>query len=172
MFHVKHRANGEDINESHMENQTLIVHCAGIDGSGRFLRQHTGRGEDLSPAFELENLSPKAKALAVTLEDISHPIRGFTHWVVWNLPASGAIPGGIPGGASLPSLGGARQGIGYGLHRYAGPKPPWGSTHKYRFTVYALDDQISLSAHSTKSAFLRKARGHILQSGSITGEFE
>ncbi len=33
-------------------------------------------------------------------------------------------------------LGNARQGIGYGFHRYVGPKPPKGKKHTYRFTVY------------------------------------
>lgn len=149
----------------------LIVHCAGIDSSGAFLPKYTGRGENLSPEFELENLSPEAKTLAITLEDLTHPIKDFTHWVIWNLPASSHIPGGIPGGTCLPSLGGARQGIGYGLHRYAGPKPPRGSTHAYRFTIYVLDTQIALSAHSTKRGFQKKAHGHILQEGSVTGKF-
>ena len=49
--------------------------------NGKFHIDHTGRGRDLSPDLILENLSPEAKTLAVTLEDMSHPIKGFTHWV-------------------------------------------------------------------------------------------
>jgi len=29
----------------------------------------------------IKNLSPSAKTLAVTLEDLSHPIKDFTHWI-------------------------------------------------------------------------------------------
>ncbi len=149
--------------------ELLHIRCPGIE-DGKFLLDHTGRGRDLSPELLLENLSPEAVTLAVTLEDLSHPIKGFTHWLVWNLPASGRIPGAIPAGRTVS--GGGVQGVAYGLHRYAGPKPPKGRTHTYRFTVYALDCALDLSSSARKKAFLRKAEEHILQKGSISGEFE
>ena len=152
-----------------MEEKMLKIHCSGIE-NGKFHIDHTGRGKDLSPELVLENLSPEAAALAVTLEDMSHPIKGFTHWLVWNLPVSDRIPGAIPAGKNVP--GGGVQGVAYGLHRYAGPKPPKGRTHTYRFTVCALDCALDLSSASRKKAVLRAAEGHILQSGSILGEFE
>lgn len=149
--------------------EILTVRCPGIE-NGKFLPDHTGRGRDLSPELILENLSPEARTLAVTLEDMSHPIKGFTHWVIWNLPATGRIPGAIPAGKTVP--GGGTQGVAYGLHRCAGPKPPKGRTHTYRFTVYALDCALALHSRARKKTFLRAAEGHILQSGSISGEFE
>lgn len=152
-----------------MRNENLIVRCPGIE-NGKFHIDHTGRGADRSPELVLENLSPEAVTLAVTLEDLSHPLKNFTHWVIWNLPAADKIPGAIPAGKTLP--GGGVQGVAYGLHRYAGPKPPKGKAHTYRFTVYALDCTLDLSPASRKKAFLRAAEGHILQSGSISGAFE
>lgn len=152
-----------------MEGNLLNVYYPGIE-NGRFRLEHTGRGEDLSPELALENLSPDAKTLAVVLEDMSHPIKGFTHWVIWNLPAADKIPGAVPAGKSVPN--GAVQGIAYGLHRYAGPKPPRHMRHTYRFTVYALDCVLDLSSGARKKAFFRAAEGHILQSGSISGKFE
>ena len=147
----------------------LKVSCPGIV-NGRFLPDHTGRGRDLSPELVLENLSPEAAALAVTLEDMSHPIKGFTHWVIWNLPAADRIPGAIPAGRTVP--GGGAQGVAYGLHRYAGPKPPRRTRHTYRFTVYALDRPLELPSRAGKRAFLRAAQGRVLQSGSVSGQFE
>ena len=117
-----------------MDERRLIFHCPGMAEGEKIPLEHTGRGADRSPEFLLENLSPQAKTLAVTLEDLSHPIRNFTHWVIWNIPAADRIPPDIPPGASVPSLGDARQGLGYGLHRYAGPKPPRGKRHFYRFS--------------------------------------
>lgn len=152
-----------------MEANSLNVICPGIE-NGKFRLAHTGRGQDRSPELSLEGLSPEAVTLAVVLEDMSHPIKGFTHWVAWNLPVSDRIPGGIPAGKALP--GGGVQGLAYGLHRYAGPKPPKGRTHTYRFTVCALDCILTLAPNSRKKAFLRAAEGHILQRGSISGEFE
>ena len=153
-----------------MEIETLHFRCPGLEDGGRFPRDNTGRGKDLSPEIILENLSPRARTLAVTLEDMSHPIKGFTHWVMWNFPARPVIPGGIPQRDRLES--GVVQGLAYGVHRYAGPKPPRRKTHWYRFTVYALDCRLELSPRARKKAFLRAAEDHILQVGCIEGAFE
>lgn len=147
----------------------LQVHCPGIE-NGKFHIDHTGRGEDRSPELVLENLSPEAVTLAVVLEDMSHPMKGFTHWVIWNLPPSDQIPEAVPAGKAVP--GGGTQGVAYGLHRYAGPKPPRRTTHTYRFTVYVLDCALDLDSGARKKALLRAAEGHILQQGSLSGEFE
>lgn len=152
-----------------MEETILEVLCPGIE-NGKFHLEHTGRGQDRSPELVLKNLSPDAKTLAVVLEDMSHPIKGFTHWVIWNVPVADTIPESIPAGKT--TLDGAVQGVAYGLHRYAGPKPPKGTTHTYRFTIFALDCKLDLPSGTRKKAFLRAAEGHILQGGSISGEFE
>ena len=68
--------------------EALNITCQGIDSSGKFKDKHTGRGEDVSPELVIGGLSPKAQTLVVTLEDMSHPIEGFTHWIIWNIPAS------------------------------------------------------------------------------------
>ncbi len=152
-----------------MEMESLCFHCPGLEDGGRFPLDHTGRGKDLSPEIVLENLSPKARTLAVTLEDLSHPIRDFTHWVLWDYPAGTGIPGGLPRGGRLEN--GAVQGVAYGFHRYAGPKPPRRACHRYRLTVYALDGSLDLGPNARKRQFLRAAAGHVLQKGSLTAEF-
>ena len=146
--------------------------CVGIENGGVFPVENTGRGQNVSPEFIFQNLSPQAKTIAITLEDLSHPIKDFTHWLIWNIPAAERVGSSIPAGSHVPEPDGACQGIGYGFHRYAGPKPPKRKTHTYRFTVYALDCEIQLSVHSMKRAFLKKAEGHILQKGSMTAKFE
>lgn len=121
---------------------------------------YTGRGKDISPEIVIENLSENAKTLAVVLEDISHPIKNFTHWVIWNIPATNKIEKAIPKGKSVLGVG-AIQGVAYGIHKYAGPKPPRGKTHKYRITVYTLDCSLELSASKRKKHLLKKAENHI-----------
>jgi len=154
-----------------LENKLLEFACSGIDEQGKFLIEHTGYGQDISPQFVIKNLSPSAKTIAITLEDLSHPIKGFTHWVIWNIPATNIITKAIPKGKNIDLYETAKQGLAYGWHRYAGPKPPKGKSHLYRFTIYALDCEIELSANVFKKSFLKKAAGHILQKGEITGEF-
>lgn len=151
----------------------LQIKCVGLENNGIFPLEYTGRGKDLSPEFILMNLSPAAKTIAVTLEDVKHPLfKNFTHWVIWNIPATPKIIGAIPHGKKVESLHNAMQGIAYGWHKYAGPKPPKGKRHQYRFTVYVLDSALSLSPYSAKNKFIRSAKNHILQKGTIIGSFE
>lgn len=152
---------------------TLIFTCGGMENGGMFPVEHTGRGQDCSPEFSLKNVCASAKTLAVTLEDISHPLfRNFTHWLIWNIPAGPQIPGAIPKGKRVPGLENARQGLGYGVYRYAGPKPPKGKRHLYRISVYVLDSEIDLKFPAVKRRFLAAAGEHIVQRGQITCWFE
>ncbi len=152
---------------------TLLFECVGMKNGDKFPPKNTGRGQDISPEFIIKNLSPSAKTIAIILEDIRHPLfKSFTHWLIWNIPVSENIAGAIPRGKTVPSLGNARQGIGYGWYKYAGPKPPKGHQHLYRFTIYTLDSEIELPLLPTKSRFIKKAEKHIIQQGNIIGEFE
>lgn len=155
-----------------MENTVLKFECVGMKNESKFPIEYTGRGQNVSPEFIIDNLSPNAKTLAIILEDLSHPIKNFTHWIIWNIPATDRIKKKIPAGRTVPVLGNAHQGIGYGLHRYAGPKPPKGKTHRYRFIIYSLDCKLDINPNSIKRNFLKKAEKHIIQKGSIVGEFE
>ena len=88
-----------------MDKQTLDFECSGIDEQGKFRLDNTGYGKDVSPRFVIHNLSPDAKTIAITLEDLDHPKKNFTHWVIWDIPAkyeiSAAVPHGKTGCRSL-----------------------------------------------------------------------
>lgn len=155
-----------------MKQNILEIECEGIKDGDKFPIENTGRGKNLSPKFIIKNLSSDAKTLIITLEDLSHPIKNFTHWIIWNIPAADLIPKAIPAGKLVSTLNGAVQGIGYGFHRYAGPKPPKGKSHQYGFTIYALDYSLDLKSSSTKRKVLSKASGHIIQQGKVCGYFE
>lgn len=72
----------------------LMFECSGMKDGEKFPIVHTGRGQDVSPEFCLKNLSSHAKTLAITLEDIKHPLfKNFTHWLIYNIPAKEQING-------------------------------------------------------------------------------
>lgn len=153
-----------------MEN--FQVSCDGIGDDQKFLPDHTGRGEDLSPGFHLSSLPQGTETLAIVLRDESHPLFGsMTHWLIWDLPASCDVGMNIMKKAN-PGRGGARQGIAYGWHRYRGPKPPKGTTHRYVFTVYAVSEKLGLGRLTTYKRFLKSVRGKVLGSGSVEGFYE
>lgn len=151
----------------------LKVTCPAFAQDGQIPKRHTGFGEDASPELRLSGLPEAAKSLAVVMDDLDIPLIGeLNHWVIWNLPASETIEGSIPGGADCQN--GARQGVGYGKHRYRGPKqPPFiKKEHRYRFTVYALDGVLNLPASSGKADLLRAMRGRILARGELVGRYK
>lgn len=164
------RAGRMDLNIT--ENMTVTSDA--FKNGGTIPVKYTGEGEDVSPDLKLSSVSPEAKSIAVIMDDLDlpfAPLNPFNHWVIWNIPVMDHIPEGIPAGEEVSSLGGAVQGIGYGKNRYAGPKPPKKSTHRYKYQVYVLDTKINLSSHAHKKDLIKQMQGHILQYGSITGKY-
>lgn len=151
------------------------IKSSAFEHNGPIPQRYTGRGEDVSPPLEVTGLSPDAKSIAIIMNDLDIPmIREYNHWLIWNIPAQPAIPEAIPAGASVASLGGAAQGIGYGKHAYRGPKPPMfiKQPHRYQFHVYALDCMLDLPTDSRKQALLQAIESHMVQHGSITGIYQ
>lgn len=128
--------------------------------------EYTGYGKNVSPEFKIKNLSTKSRSLVVILEDLSHPIKNFTHWIAWNIKAESIIP------ENVGNMENVKQGIAYGFHKYAGAKPPRFQKHNYRFTIYSLDDTLCLSSNIMKKKLLKAIEGHILQKGTIIGSFK
>jgi Raf kinase inhibitor-like YbhB/YbcL family protein len=154
--------------------EILRVESGSFPADGFMPVRHTGYGDDASPELTLSGLSPDAQSIAVIMDDVDVPlVRVLNHWVIWNLPAESVIPGGIPFGETVDSLGGAVQGIGYGKHQYAGPKPPpfLKNTHEYKFYVFALDSELTLGSGAGKEELLASMDGHILQYGVLTGKY-
>ncbi|WP_343210308.1 YbhB/YbcL family Raf kinase inhibitor-like protein [Anaerolentibacter hominis] len=149
----------------------LVVSSPCFEDGGLIPLCHTGHGEDRSPELVLTGLSREAVSIAIIMNDMGHPIPAYNHWIIWNIPAAAVIPGNIPHGKCVPSLGGAVQGIGYGRNRYRGPKPPFRWSHVYHYKVYVLDCLLDLDAGKRKKDLLSAMQGHILQQGVLTGHY-
>lgn len=153
----------------------LIVTSTAFEHGGYMPDKYTGYGANISPPLALSGLAPEAKSIAVIMVDLDVPfVREYPHWLIWNLPPTAGIPEGIPKGARLPGLSGARQGLAYGRHEYKGPRPPkfMRGRHRYVFTAYALDTVLSIDGDSKKNDLISAMRGHVLQSASIIGLYK
>jgi len=106
-----------------------------------------------------------AASVALIMDDPDAPSGTFTHWVVFNLPATsrGITNGRLPAGA-------AQAQNGRGQAAYTGPCPPSG-THHYRFTVYAEPRKLPLQAGAALTEALAAIRANPLASGRLTGLF-
>jgi phosphatidylethanolamine-binding protein (PEBP) family uncharacterized protein len=52
---------------------------------------------------------------------------------------------------------------------YTGPCPPGNSTHRYVFTLYALDAMLSPPSPADKKQLMKAMEGHVLASGQLMG---
>lgn len=132
--------------------------------------RHTCDGADLSPPLSFGGVPHAAVSLAVVCDDPDAPAGIWDHFVLFNLsPATPGLPEGLPGAASHPD--GSQSGRNsWGRLGYGGPCPPRG-THRYFFTLYALDTKLALPAGATKADVLRAAKGHILTSATLMGRY-
>lgn len=152
-----------------MEKLSVSSPC--FEDGGLIPIAYTGYGADHSPGLVLDGLCSQAVSIAILMNDIDHPIPHFNHWLIWNIPAMPQIPGSIPHGAKVESLGQAVQGVGYGINRYRGPKPPFHSSHVYQFHAYVLDSFLGLPGTARKRRLLAAMKGHILQHAILSGHY-
>jgi Raf kinase inhibitor-like YbhB/YbcL family protein len=101
--------------------------------------------------------------------DPAAPKTIWTHWVLYNLPASdGTLSEGAKA-ADLPQ--GTREGtndwkrIGYG-----GPCPPIGR-HRYYFRLFALDLVLPDLGQPTRTKLLASMEGHVAVSAELMGTY-
>lgn len=134
---------------------------------------YSRQGDDISPPLRWQEVPEKTESFALIVEDPDAPGRVFTHWLIYNLPESmrgldREVPTGDHYGAH------AYQGLNdYGGHGYGGPQPPQGTgTHRYIFTLYALDTILPLESGADKTTLRKAMEGHILAEAKLTGRYE
>jgi len=119
-------------------------------------------GKDLSPHLAWRDPPPGTKSFALICHDPDAPSGTFIHWIVYDIPAGASL---LPRGGPLP--GGARQLVNdFGRADYGGPCPPSG-THRYVFTLYALN--VDRLEGVTRQTITEKIRAHQAGSAALTG---
>ena len=158
-----------------IDEKGVQISSPSFKDNGMILKKHTGFDLDISPAFQIANLSSNAVSIAIAMDDLDIPfLKAYNHWLIWNIPKTTTIPENIPYGAVVKELGNAKQGVGYGKHRYRGPKQPFfiRKTHRYIFRFYVLDCFLELKNTARKEDLIKAIDGHILQQGNITGFYK
>jgi len=99
---------------------------------------YTCHGDRVSPPLDWSGAPADTKSLALVVDDSSAPITPYIYWLVFDIgPGTTDIQEG-----SLPT--GARQALNsMGTMKYDAPCPT-GHSHSYRFTVYALNRDLTL----------------------------
>jgi len=135
----------------------------------------TADGDDLSPPLAISGVPDAASTLALVVDDPDAPRGGFTHWLLWNVPADAPrLPAGINQSRRVPDLGDARQGTnGFGELGYRGPRPPAADgPHTYRFTLYAVRGSLNVQAGARYPTLDRALSGAVVASTRLAGEYD
>lgn len=125
--------------------------------------QYTCHGAGVSPPLNISGIPPTAQSLALVVTDPDAPSGEFTHWTVWNISATTTV---IKEN-SVPSA--AIQGLNdFKKPGYGAPCPPSG-THRYFFTLYALNKELNLEEGAHAYALTANLEGHVLAKAQLTG---
>jgi Raf kinase inhibitor-like YbhB/YbcL family protein len=139
-------------------------------GAGRTLRippKYTCDGNDVSPPLEWR--IPGSDQIAELAVVVSDPdARNFTHWVVARIPGGDTV---LDEGAGDPTAGnGLLQGQNsFGSTGYQGPCPPAGTTHHYRFALYAFATAPTLSTSPTADDIRRIGGTPVIEFEALFG---
>jgi len=150
-----------ELKSSSFSSDTIPKSCSSCD-------HQDGASPELSWSAPPEHT--QSFALIVFDRDSSFGFK-FTHWVLYDIPSDKReLPENTSKQEQLPD--GSRQGHNdYDRIGYVGPCPPRG-THRYVFTLYALDTKLNLPPGASKKQVVQAMSGHILASGELIGRFQ
>jgi Raf kinase inhibitor-like YbhB/YbcL family protein len=124
--------------------------------------RHTCDGDNISPALTWTGVPDGTVELAVLATD--DDTGGLVHWLVTRIDPSvvSTFEGAAPaGGVELVNS--------FGETGWSGPCPPEGSTHTYRFTVYALNQQLEVADEFSADEVIEFIDLTTIESATITG---
>jgi Raf kinase inhibitor-like YbhB/YbcL family protein len=137
--------------------------------NNQFPKDLTCDGKDMSPALSWTAPPPDTKSFVLTVTD---PDAGtFTHWVLFNLPSTAnALPANLPKQGQLPD--GSHQGMNdFDKVGYAGPCGPHGSTHRYFFDLFALNNTLDLPPGASRAQVEDAMNTHVLARGKLMARY-
>ena len=121
-------------------------------------------GRNVSPQLSWEDVPDGTKSYALSSTDPDAPGGTWIHWLVYDIPKElRKIER-----ASLPD--GAKEVMNdFGRKSYGGPCPPSG-THRYFFTIYALDTEHLEGLN--KRNFFDRVKQHTIEKAEIMGLYK
>lgn len=116
------------------------------------------------PAIQFSGVPAGTAELAVIVHDPDAPLpNGFTHWVVYGIPADATT-------LDLEAEGVRGAPSGTTQTNWFGPQPPHGhGQHHYYFWVYALSE--SVEGEPTREDFLASYAGSVIEQARYVGTY-
>jgi len=132
--------------------------------NGSIPAEFTCDGRNISPQLSWEGVPEETKSFALAVTDPDAPGGTWIHWLVYDISKElrEIERGGLPEGAKEVEND-------FGKRPYGGPCPPSG-THRYFFTLYALDTERLEGIN--KRNFLDEVEKHSIQKAAIKGLYK
>lgn len=126
--------------------------------------KYTCDGENISPPLSWSGAPEETKSFAFICADPDAPRRTFVHWIVYNIRAqmNAMQEGAVPDGAQQAKND-------FHTQSYGGPCPPSG-THRYFFTLYALD--VPEINGNTASGVVQTVEQHTIAKAELIGLYQ
>jgi Raf kinase inhibitor-like YbhB/YbcL family protein len=126
--------------------------------------EFTCDGRNVSPQLSWEDVPEETKSFALSVTDPDAPGGTWIHWLVYDISKElrKIERGGLPEGAKEVEND-------FGKRPYGGPSPPSG-THRYFFTIYALDTEHLKGLN--KRSFLDIVEKHTIEKAVIKGLYK
>lgn len=148
----------------------MKIASAAFPDGGDIPIKYTCDGDDVSPPIRWGDVPKGAKTVALVCDDPDAPKKDFVHWVLFNVPETTTeLREHVPPQRELPD--GSRQGKNdFGKVGYGGPCPPSG-THRYHFTLYAVDTTLDVAPSSTREVLMAALGPHVVETARLTGRY-
>ena len=149
----------------------MELRSTAFQAGGAIPTRFTCEGDDISPDFSWRDAPPETKSFVLILHDPDAPrAGGFTHWVVYNIPAGTShIEENIPQQATVAGLG-VQGKNDSGEIGYMGPCPPSG-THRYFARLFAVDRELDLKPGLYHRDVYSEMQGHIVEQAELMGTY-
>jgi Raf kinase inhibitor-like YbhB/YbcL family protein len=148
----------------------LAVSSPDFANDGTIPADHTCQAAGTSVPLQWSEPPPRARSLAIIVDDPDAPGGVYTHFVLFNVPPSTRSLPSEPAEIA-PVVGGVLGRNSSGKSGFAPICPPSGR-HHYRFSVLALDTMLPLGTGASADDVEQAAQGHIVARGQLTGIFE
>jgi Raf kinase inhibitor-like YbhB/YbcL family protein len=156
-----------------MPGTSFTLASSAFLNSGKIPKKYTCDDADQSPQLTWAGAPAKTQSLALIVDDPDAPAGTWTHWLIWDIPATTkTLLSPTTKLRVLPN--GAHQGYN-DFHRigYSGPCPPPGLPHRYFFKLYALDvAHLDLKPGATKSQLEAAIKPHLLTQTQYVGLYQ
>ncbi len=129
-------------------------------------------GDNVSPALSWDGEPKDTVTYALILEDPDVTGGIYTHWILYNIPASvhGFEPI-VPVAKKLDN--GAIHGKNDpGKYGYSGPCPPHGEKHRYFFRIFALRKKLAPESAGNRENFYAAIKTNVLAEAEYMGTFK